>query len=78
MDTQWPPSHFSVQGAAHLPDGLAAVRVDPERSGLDGFLGVNLRDGPLHLVHQSPARCVADTQRQAVSQRQSLLFLLHS
>lgn len=42
---------------ARLSDGLAAVRVDPERSRLDGLLGVDLGDGPLHLVHQSPARC---------------------
>lgn len=55
--------HAGILLAAHLSDGLAAVGVDPKRSSLNGFLGVNLGDGPLHLVHESPARCVAATRQ---------------
>lgn len=40
---------------SHLADGLAAVRVDPEGSCLYHFLWIHLGNGPLHLIHQSPA-----------------------
>ena len=40
----------------YLSNWLAAIRVNPEWSRLDGFLWVYLGDSPLHLIYQGPAR----------------------
>lgn len=48
---------------AHLFNGLAAVRVDPEGSCLDHLLWVYLGDVPFHLIYQSPAGCKQHMER---------------
>lgn len=71
----------------HLSDGLAAIRVDPEGSRLDRFLGVYLGDGPLHLIHHPPAGCGVrphthkqthtDRERERNTGRVFLSFCVH-
>lgn len=41
----------------YVSSWLGAVGIDPERTGFDHFLGVDLCYGPFHLVHQGSARC---------------------